>query len=583
MHRLNTTLVMAVMLSTLPAVAWAQSATGRITGTIFDEHNGMRLPGVTVEVAGSKHVAHTDMDGRFLLALPAGSHELSIALEGYGPKKVRVDVTERQTVTVDVTLGLAGYSEMVTVVGDVIAAETSTAEAQLLERKRASTITDNLGAQEMRANADTNAAAALQRVTGLSVVDNQYVFVRGLGERYSNTTLNGATIPSTEPERKVVSLDLFPAGLLDGVTVVKSYSPDRPAEFAGGLIEIVPAKLPNRPHFDLSFSLGANTQTFGKDVLDHAAGDRDWLGLSNGNRTLPASFPDRRLIRGGIYTPEIGFSRAELEAFGESLENAWTPAMKDGKADKPVRVLQGRFTRDVALTSDTYWVIRGTVFFHEPEHLTIEPGTRIVGETATRGTLVIDRGAQIIADGRADAPIVFTSDQPIGERGRADWGGLIINGRAPLNLPGGVGLGEGDTGAYGGDNPDDNSGILRYVRVEFAGIEFSPDNELNGIAFQGVGRGTTVDYVHVKFNKDDCVEMFGGTVDLKHIIVTACGDDSIDWTFGWTGRIQYAVAQQRGDDADRGIEAATRGGPWPRTATATSCASSLHTADDGTS
>jgi hypothetical protein len=223
--------------------------------------------------------------------------------------------------------------------------------------------------------------------------------------------------------------------------------------------------------------------------------------------------------------------------------------------DKPVRVLKGRFTQDLTLTSDTYWVLRGTVFFHEPARLAIEPGTRVIGETATRGTLVIDRGAQIIADGRADAPIVFTSDQPIGQRARGDWGGLIINGRAPVNLPGGIGLGEGDTGAYGGDNPNDSSGVLRYVRVEFAGIEFSPDHELNGIAFQGVGRGTIVDYIQVHFNKDDGVEMFGGTVDLKHVLLTGIGDDSIDWTFGWTGRIQFAIAQQRGDDADRGVEA----------------------------
>jgi hypothetical protein len=223
--------------------------------------------------------------------------------------------------------------------------------------------------------------------------------------------------------------------------------------------------------------------------------------------------------------------------------------------DKPVRVLKGRFTQDLTLTSDTYWVLRGTIFILEPARLIIEPGTRVIGETATRGTLVIDRGAQIVADGRADAPIVFTSDQPIGQRARGDWGGLIINGRAPVNLPGGVGIGEGDTGAYGGDNPNDNSGVLRYVRVEFAGIEFSPDNELNGIAFQGVGRGTVVDHIQVHFNKDDGVEMFGGTVDLKHVLLTGIGDDSIDWTFGWSGRMQFAIAQQRGDDADRGIEA----------------------------
>jgi len=315
-----------------------RAGTGRIVGTVNDQHNGMRLPGVTVELTGTEHVAHTDLDGRFLLDLPAGSHEVSVNLEGYARKQIQVNVPERQTVTVDVTLGIAGYSELVMVTGDVVAAETSTAEAQLLRRKRASTITDNMGAQEMRANADSSAAAALQRVTGLSIVDDQYVFVRGLGERYSNTTLNGASIPSTEPDRKVVSLDMFPAGLLDSVTVVKSYSADRPAEFAGGLVEIVPARLPSRPHFDVSYGAGANTQTVGAQVLDHAAGDRDWLGLSNGNRKLPAAFPDRRLIRGGVYTPELGFTRAELEGFGEAFENAWTPETVDGKPDETLSV-----------------------------------------------------------------------------------------------------------------------------------------------------------------------------------------------------------------------------------------------------
>ena len=227
--------------------------------------------------------------------------------------------------------------------------------------------------------------------------------------------------------------------------------------------------------------------------------------------------------------------------------------------DRPVRVLRGRFTQDVLLTRDTYWVLRGTVFVHEPARLIIEPGTQIIGETATRGTLVIDRGAQIIADGTREQPIVFTSDQPVGQRNRGDWGGLIINGRAPLNLPGGVGLGEGDTGIYGGTDPNDNSGIVRFVRVEFAGIEFSPDNELNGIAFQGVGRGTIVDHIQVSFNKDDGIEMFGGTVDIKHAVLTNIGDDSVDWTFGWNGRMQFVIVQQRGDDADKGVEADNNG------------------------
>jgi hypothetical protein len=228
--------------------------------------------------------------------------------------------------------------------------------------------------------------------------------------------------------------------------------------------------------------------------------------------------------------------------------------------DKPVRVIRGRFTSDVTLTADTYWVLRGAVFIGSDDgvsraKLTIAAGTRVVGETATRGTLVIERGAQIIANGTAAAPIVMTSDQPVGRRFRGDWGGLVINGNAPLNLPGGQAIGEGATGRYGGTNPTDNSGVLRFVRVEFAGIEFSPDNELNGIAFQGVGSGTIVENIQVSWNKDDGIEMFGGTVNIKRVVLTNIGDDSIDWTWGWTGKLQFAVVQQRGDDTDQGIEA----------------------------
>ena len=222
---------------------------------------------------------------------------------------------------------------------------------------------------------------------------------------------------------------------------------------------------------------------------------------------------------------------------------------------KPVRVIRGRFSTNVTLDNQFHWVLRGAVFVQSGATMTIQPGTRVVGEFASLGTLIIAQGGRIIADGTQEDPIVFTSDQRVGNRARGDWGGLIINGRAPTNLPGGLGSGEGNTGLYGGDDPNDNSGILRYVRVEYAGIEFSPDNELNGIAFQGVGRGTTVDFVQVKHNKDDGVEFFGGTVDVKHLVLSSIGDDSLDWTFGWTGRVQYVVAQQSGDDADNGIEA----------------------------
>jgi hypothetical protein len=210
--------------------------------------------------------------------------------------------------------------------------------------------------------------------------------------------------------------------------------------------------------------------------------------------------------------------------------------------------------------SENTYVLRGSVFVEEGATLTIEPGTVIRGESTSQppGTLVVAQGARLVADGTREHPIVFTSDQPVGERGRGQWGGLIINGKAPLNT-GSTAEGEGDTGPYGGSDPHDDSGILRYVRVEFAGIEFSPDNELNGIALQGVGDATIVDYVQIHYNQDDGIEFFGGTVNAKHVLITGARDDSFDWTDGWTGKGQFWVAQQIGDDADNGFEADNNG------------------------
>jgi hypothetical protein len=223
--------------------------------------------------------------------------------------------------------------------------------------------------------------------------------------------------------------------------------------------------------------------------------------------------------------------------------------------DKPVVVVTGRITGTENWVNSNYYVLRGAVFVEDGATLDIQAGTRIVGEAGSVGALVILRGGRINALGTREQPIVFTSDQPVGARARGDWGGIIINGRAPVNLEGGEGEGEADTGVYGGDDPNDDSGTMRYVRVEFAGTEFSPDNELNGIAFQGVGRGSTFEYLQVHMNRDDAFEWFGGTADLKYAVASNAGDDSLDWTFGWTGRVQFYAIHQRGDDADNGIEA----------------------------
>jgi hypothetical protein len=246
---------------------------------------------------------------------------------------------------------------------------------------------------------------------------------------------------------------------------------------------------------------------------------------------------------------------AAFFAIGPNLSSHQSiPVMVPG-IDKPVIVVTGEIVGDETWMNQFYYVLRGAVFVRENANLFIQAGTTIIGESGSLGTLIVDRGGKLFALGTKEQPIVFTSDQPVGARSRGDWGGLIINGRAPVNLAGGLGTGEGDTGVYGGDDPNDNSGTLQYVRVEFSGVEFSPDNELNGIAFQGVGRGGTFNYIQAHMSRDDGVEFFGGNPDVKHVVVSNAADDAFDWTFGFSGRVQFVAITQRGDDADNGIEA----------------------------
>ncbi|AKT39686.1 hypothetical protein [Chondromyces crocatus] len=222
--------------------------------------------------------------------------------------------------------------------------------------------------------------------------------------------------------------------------------------------------------------------------------------------------------------------------------------------------LSGSITESRTLTADTEWTLGGVVFVEEGATLTIEPGTVIKGDAASLGTLVIEPGAKLMARGTADAPIVFTSQAPPGERRAGDWGGVILLGRAPINVPGGRAQVEGITGEgteYGGNDPEDSSGVVEYVRIEFSGVQLSPDNEINGITFAGVGRGTKVDHVMVHHTTDDCFEFFGGTVDAKHLICAYNGDDGVDWDLGYTGRIQYVAVIQDPSIADdaNGFEA----------------------------
>ncbi|MFC7050292.1 hypothetical protein [Emcibacter nanhaiensis] len=251
--------------------------------------------------------------------------------------------------------------------------------------------------------------------------------------------------------------------------------------------------------------------------------------------------------------------------------------------------LSGTLTSNITLTAENLYVIDGLVIVGEdvgydgtggaPVTLTIEPGTTIYGKDEN-SVLSVSRGSQLMAEGSNTNPIIFTSAQDLGfddELGLAsraaysgapleepwsgEWGGVVLNGRATTNVNCVAGVCEGidevTNELYGGDDDADSSGSLKFVQVKYAGFKVNAISELNGIAMQGIGSGTEVDYVQVHNNSDDGIEFFGGTVNAKHLVVTGSDDDSFDWTFGWRGNIQYAIAIQNPnqENTDRGIEA----------------------------
>lgn len=233
--------------------------------------------------------------------------------------------------------------------------------------------------------------------------------------------------------------------------------------------------------------------------------------------------------------------------------------------------VSGTITESFTMDAGHDWLLQGGVFIGDDNGndatLTIDAGTTVYGETSSDGFLVISRGSKIMAQGTAEAPIVFTSSKEEGSRATGDWGGLMINGKAPTNAcgdsvsdPADCSVeGEGGSGQYGGGDVNDNSGVLSYVRVEFGGTLINDTNEVNGIAFQGVGAGTTVDHIQVHMNADDGVEFFGGTVNVKHLLVTGAGDDLMDWTDGWQGKAQFVIVQNYEGIGDNGIEADNNG------------------------
>ncbi|MFA6058035.1 MAG: hypothetical protein WC756_07540 [Taibaiella sp.] len=256
-----------------------------------------------------------------------------------------------------------------------------------------------------------------------------------------------------------------------------------------------------------------------------------------------------------LYLACAGLFAISISSCGDDKDDTPGPITED-------HVLTGEISADKTLTNDKAWTLKGYVYVKSGAKLIIPAGTVIKSDIIEKGALIVETGGQLMAEGTAAAPIVFTSGQPKGQRRPGDWGGIILLGNATTNrgtnprptIEGGVAR------QYGGTNDADNSGTMRYVRIEYAGIAAQPNSEINGLTFGGVGSGTIIENIMVSYANDDAYEFFGGTVNCKNLIAYACSDDDFDFDFGYSGKIQYGISikhPQFADpgDASNGIEA----------------------------
>ncbi len=238
------------------------------------------------------------------------------------------------------------------------------------------------------------------------------------------------------------------------------------------------------------------------------------------------------------------------------------PEATDG-TPLPTRVdVTGEITADTTWTADHIYVLKTHIFVRSGT-LTIRPGVKVLGDNGS--SLVITTGAKIDVQGTAAAPVIMTSSQPVGSRLPGDWGGLVLLGLAPINVTGGTsqveGFPAGTSGtAYGGTAAAHDCGKVNYLRVEFAGFELAPNNELNALTIGACGSATQLDHIQTHLGSDDGVEFFGGTANIKHLLVSQPQDDGLDWDFGWVGKAQFVIVQQsafsnQGFESDNNVNA----------------------------
>ncbi len=309
MKTLNSYLTLLLWL--FSGVAFAQG-TGQITGTIIDAGNGETIIGASVGISGTTKGAASDLDGNFTIrGLEPGIYSVTVSYISYTTQTVTgIVVTESESAVLNIALesNVADLDEVV-----VTAEAIKSGEAGLLSiQRKAVAVQDGISSEELSRSTDGNVGSAMKRVSGVTVVGGKDVYVRGLGNRYSNVQLNGSPIPSTNPNKKEAPVDILSSGIVDNIVVQKTYTPDQSGEFSGGSVQIVTKEFPNNPNITFSYTTDVNTNSTFKNYLGYSGGGTDFLGYDNGFRSLPEDVEDSQITN----TEEAG-------RIVSTLNNSW--------------------------------------------------------------------------------------------------------------------------------------------------------------------------------------------------------------------------------------------------------------------
>lgn len=295
-----------------------------IKGKVVEESNGNSLPGVTITIKGTKTATLSDSEGNFIFKnLNKGKYDLQFSDFLFESKIVsEVETLTDENTTLTVSLN-AKKNELNEVVITNTKAKAESVKSLLTMQKNSIRVSDGISAETIKRTPDKTTSDVLKRISGASIQDNKFVIVRGLNDRYNASFLNGGTLPSSEPDRKAFSFDIFPANMIDNLVINKTASPDLTGEFAGGIIEINTKSIPDKNFQTISFGGGYNTITTGKDKIYAKEGSKDWIGIDDGTRAFPSSFPTTSEFQ-NLQNVKSENNVLQIDAITKSIDYDWT-------------------------------------------------------------------------------------------------------------------------------------------------------------------------------------------------------------------------------------------------------------------